>query len=174
MKQPHEDLAARDRGVIELGAPGHMLVLMAQEAAKKGWTMRSDAVHRLNMAAAAPMANLDPFSIRRLAQKIDDVATTLLNDLNPDDPRDGLYCCAKFALLLVDEGRYPDPRNNAVLVSLLLLDDIRDAKPDEAGQLAVWRLDENRWTREAKKLIQRANFMGYYMREGLCDMQLIA
>ena len=57
---------------------------------------------------AASEALLDPFSVSRLARRVDDVARALLEDLSPDDPRHGLYCCAMFVLLLVDEGRLFD------------------------------------------------------------------
>ena len=66
---------------------------------------------------AAPMAQLDQFSVSRLARRVDDVARALLEDLSPDDPRHGLYCCAMFVLLLVDEGRLFDVQNQAVLVA---------------------------------------------------------
>lgn len=162
MNQLQIDFGARDKRLVELATPGHMLVLVAEEARKKGWELRIDVVARLNNAAAAPLAQLDHFSIRRLAQRIDDVATSLLRDLNVDDPREALYCVAKFVAILVDEGRYTDPLNNAVLVSLLLIEDIKDDAPDEKGQLVVWKLDEKKWEAKAKELIRRANIMGYY------------
>ena len=47
---------------MELCAPAHMLVLMLEECKKKGFEMRADVEHSLNMAAVSPMAKakLDP------------------------------------------------------------------------------------------------------------------
>ena len=120
----------------------------------------------LNRAAAAPLARLDAFSISRLAQRIDDVATALLRDLNPDDPRHGLYCCVMFVMKLVDEGRFPDVRNQAVLFSMLLLEDVRDERKDVDGQGVVWRLEEKKWQDEAARMLNRAITMGLYARSG--------
>jgi hypothetical protein len=156
------DLKARDRAIVERALPAHMLFLMMEECQKIGYGLRADVMRHLNMAAAAPLASCDQLSVARLARRIDDAATTLLHDLSPDDPRHGLYCCATFTLLLVDEGRIEDKGNQAVLAALLLLDDVKDDRPDEEGQGAGWRLQEGRWRNEAKKLLSRAVLMGVY------------
>ena len=85
------------------------------------------------------MAQLDPFSVSRLARRVDDVARALLEDLSPDDPRHGLYCCAMFVLLLVDEGRLFDVQNQAVLVAMLLMDDVKDDKKDRHLKVCLFR-----------------------------------
>ena len=169
---PPVDLAKRDKAIVELGVPALMLVLMAEEAAKKGFVLRADALHKLNMASAAPLAKLDVFSIRRMAIRINDAATTLLRDLNPDDPREGLYCCAMFTLKLVDEGKLLDKNNMAVLVSLMLIDDVKDESLDDKGNGVVWRLDEVKWRRKASELLHRTTLMGLY--DLTRDMQLTA
>ena len=63
--------------MIERCVPAHMLVLMLDEAKKAGFEIRADVMHHLNMASAAPMAQLDPFSVSRLARRVDDVARAL-------------------------------------------------------------------------------------------------
>ena len=174
---PTFDPVARDRAVVERILPAFMLVIAAGEAKKQGYLLRADVVHRLNMASAAPLAALDDFTIRRLARRADDAATSLLRDLNPDDSREAIYCLATFVLLLVDKGVLNDRQNQAVLVSLLLRDDARDAGKDDHGKAAVWRLDEAKWTRKAKDLLHRANLQGLYLKEGLpidLDLQLTA
>jgi hypothetical protein len=95
----------------------------------------------------------------------------LLRDLSPDDPRHGLYACAMFALSLVSEGRIEDKQNQAVLVSLLLIDDLKDESKDTAGNGAVWKFEEQRLVAEAKKLIGKSVLMGLYPTR---TMQLIA
>ena len=159
------NLIARDKTIVETAVPAHMLALMVEECGKIGLELRSDVLMHLNRAAAAPLARLDAFSISRLAQRIDDVATALLRELNPDDPRHGLYCCVMFVMKLVDEGRFPDVRNQAVLVSMLLLEDVRDERKDVDGQGVVWRLQEAKWQEEAGKMLNRAILMGLYERE---------
>ena len=72
-----------------------------------------------------------------------------------------------FVLMLVDEGRFRDAANQAVLVSMLLIDDVKDDRPDVNGALPVWRLDEMRWKAEAKKMLARANLMGFYVLDNL-------
>ena len=150
------NLMARDKTIVETAVPAHMLALMIEECGKLGLELRADVLAHLNRAAAAPLARLDAFSISRLAQRIDDVATALLRELNPDDPRHGLYCCVMFVMKLVDEGRFPDVRNQAVLVSMLLLEDVRDERKDVDGQGVVWRLQEAKWQEEAGKMLNRA------------------
>jgi hypothetical protein len=165
------EIKTRDADVVERALPAHMLVLMAEQCMKAGYEFRSDVLHRLNMAAAAPLAKCDQLSIARLAKRIDDCAVTLLRDLSPDDPRHGLYSCAMFALSLVSEGRIEDKQNQAVLVSLLLIDDLKDESKDTAGNGAVWKFEEQRLVLEAKKLIGKSVLMGLYP---VKEMQLIA
>ena len=154
----------QDLTILQRALPAHMLVLMIQECKKAGFEVRADVEHHLNMAAAAPLSRIDMLSVRRIAGKIDSTARTLLHDLSPDDPRHGLYCCAQFILTLIDEGRWDDPRNQAVLVSLLLMEDVKDDRKDAQGNEAVWRVEEAKWQAEAKKMLRRANLLGLYLR----------
>lgn len=169
------NLKLRDQQVVELAVPAQMLFLMVEEARKKGFVLRSDAMQHLNLAAVAPLAKCDELSVSRLARRIDDVASTLLRDLNADDPRHGIYVSAMFTMLLVDRGLYADTRSQAVLMSLLLIDDVKDDRPDADGQGPVWRLEEQKWTDEAKQLLLRANLMGLYLHDnGAETVQLTA
>jgi hypothetical protein len=151
-----------DRQLVERCLPAHMMVLMMEECQKIGLEMRPDVLHRLNVASIAPLAKSDAFTVARLAMRVDDAARTLLNDLSPDDPRHGLYSCAMFAITLVDEGRIADVKNMAVLVALMLMDDLKDDAPDEQGQGVVWRLQEQKLKQEAKKLLGRCALMGLF------------
>jgi hypothetical protein len=156
----------QDINICQQAVPAHMLVLMAEECQKAGLEFRADLLHKLNMAAAAPLTKLKSWQVSRIAAKIEAVATNLLRDLNPSDPREGLYICAEFCLMLVAEGYWRDQDNMAVLVSLLLIDDIKDDRPDVEGQLSVWREDELKWQNKAKDLILRAQLQGLYHRIG--------
>lgn len=156
------DLKARDLAAVELALPAHLMFLMMEECRQAGYELREDVQHKLNVASASPLSRLDTLSVARLAKEIDDVARSLLHDLSPDDPRDGLYCCVQFCLKLVDEGRLNDPQNMAVLVALLLMDDIKDERKDGAGNEAVWRLEEKRWKDKAGAMMMRAVLQGYY------------
>lgn len=159
------DLAAtksKELDAAEACLPAHMMFLMMEQCQKQGLEMRADVLHKLNVASVSPMANLDSFAARRVAQKVDDVARSLLHTLNPDDPRDGLYACAMFALHLVDEGFIRDARNQAVLVALLLMDDLKDERPDVKGQGVVWGIREQAWKKSAGAMHVRAALQGVY------------
>ncbi|MEJ6846722.1 hypothetical protein V3589_10955 [Sinorhizobium fredii] len=155
---------SEERMIVERCLPAHLMFLMAEECRKAGFELRSDVMQHLNVAAVSPLARLDMLSVVRLARRTDEVARSLLNELSPDDPRHGLYVCAMFCLKLVDEELLSDRTNQAVLVSLLLLDDIRDDSPDVDGQGVVWRLTEQQWQREAGKLLTRAMLQNLYLR----------
>ena len=155
-------LADRDQKIVETALPAHLMFLMMEECQKIGLELRADTMHHLNNAAAAPLAQLDTFSVARLAKKIDDIARSLLNDLSPDDPRHGLYCCAMFTLMLVDEGWLQDKGNMAVLVALALLDDIRNDMADVDGRSAVWHLEEHKWRKAAGSMHVRAALQGVF------------
>ena len=137
--QAAQDLKTRDLTIVQRAVPAHMLCLMVEQCTKNGFELRPDVLYKLNLAAAAPMAGCDMLSVARLARRVDEVATTLLHDLSPDDARHGLYCCAMFVLTLVEEGRMADKTNQAVLISLLLLDDVADERKDSKGPLGPGR-----------------------------------
>ena len=161
MMTPH-DLRTRDREVAERAVPAMMLFLMMENCKKIGMEMRADVLHHLNRASIAPLSQLDTVSISRVAKQVDDVATTLLREFSVDDPREGLYVAAMFVLMLVEEGKMRDKGNQAVLVSLMLVDDVRDEEPDDNGFRPVWTLNEKKWKDAAGKLMNRALIMGFY------------
>lgn len=153
-----------DETYMELCLPAHLMTLMVEQTSKKGFALRMDVAHNMNVASVAPMSELDVFSIRRIAKRVDDVANTLLHGLAPEDPRDGLYACCVFCMVLVEEGLLTDKTNQAVLVAMLLLDDLKDERPDTEGQLAVWKMREKKWDQEARGMLLRANLQGLYLR----------
>lgn len=155
-------LATRDQEILESALPAHLLFLMMAECKKIGLELWADTMHHLNNASVAPLTQLDTLSVARLAKKIDDIARSLLNDLSPDDPRHGLYCCAMFTLMLVDEGWLQDKGNMAVLVALALLDDIRNDTADVDGRSAVWHLEEHKWRKAAGSMHVRAALQGVF------------
>jgi hypothetical protein len=161
------NLRNKDAEIISTAVPAHMMLLMVEQCQKVGVDVRLDVMKHLVNAVVAPLARCDSATVSRLTRRIDDTATTLLHDLSPDDPRHGLYCCAMFCMKLVDEKRFPDARNQAVLVSMLLMDDIKDDRPDVNGELPVWRLQEASWIAEANRLIGRANLLGLYLKDDL-------
>jgi hypothetical protein len=157
------NLKLRDQQVVELAVPAHMLILVMEQVHRTGYELRADVVRHLSHAAVLPFTKLDELSVARVARRVEDVATTMLRDLNSDDPRHALYVSAMFVLMLVDKGLYADVKGQAVLVSMLLIEDIKDSRPDVDGQGPVWRLEEQKWNEEAKKLLSRANLMGLYL-----------
>ena len=157
-----QHLRARDQGVVEKCLPALLLFLAMEECKKIKLEFRADVSHHLNVASVSPMQALDMASVARLAKRVDDDATALLRGLHTDDPRDALYTIATFILLLVDEGRLQDKTNQAVLVSLMLIDDVKDDRPDEAGAEAIWTVKERHWREHAQGLIHRAVLLGLY------------
>jgi hypothetical protein len=157
------NLQSRDVDIVSRGVPAHMMALMVEACMRQGFEVRADVFHHLSMAAGTVLAKLDTFSIARLAKRIDEVATTLLTDLSPDDAREGLYCTCMFVLLLVTEDVFADVTNQAVLVATLFMDDAKDDKPDVNGNLPVYAVKETRWTVKAKSMLLRANLMGLYL-----------
>lgn len=156
--------AQRDIKVLEKTVPAHMLVLMIEACMKKGFEVREDVLMHLNNAAVAPLARLDELTISRLAKRTDELAGQYLNRLAPDDPRDGLYCCVMFVLTLIDEGLWDDAKNQAVLVSLLFMEDVKDERKDSSGYEAVWAVDEHRWKQKAKDILAAAQLGGLYLK----------
>lgn len=152
-----------DLQVLETTVPAHMVLLMLEACGKQGYEARLDVLGHLSRAVAAPMMGRDGLSISRLARRTDELARSLLNDLSPDDPREGLYVCATFILTLIEEFRWHDKTNQAVLVSMLLLEDVRDDSKDVDGQGSVWRLQEAKWQTLAKDILRRANLQGMYL-----------
>lgn len=152
-----------DLQILEQIVPPLMLFLMLEQAERAGFEARADVLPKLNNASVAPLSRLDTFSVARLAKRADEIARSLLHDLSPKSALDGVYCCTQFILTLIDEGKWNDPRNMAVLVSLLIMDDVKDDRPDENGNLPVWRVEEPKWIAAAKKMLHRANLLGLYL-----------
>jgi hypothetical protein len=149
------DLRRGDTARIELAVPAHLLVLLAHELAKHGWTLRADIERYLHNASVLPLSGLDELSVTRLARRVDDASRSLLRAHSPDEPRGALLAAAHFVLALVDEGLIDDPGNQAVLASLLLL--------DEARLEDDWRLAEAGARQAGLKLLARARLLGLYL-----------
>jgi hypothetical protein len=157
------DFQARDLSIAQQTVPPHMVMLMLEECGKLGFEVRGDVTHYLQLAVSAPLARCRAEEISRLASKTDSLATSLLRDLNADDPREALYITATFILTLIEENRWADTKNQAVLVSLLLLDDVKDETVDAQGQNPVWQANERKWRAKSRDLLLRANLQGLYL-----------
>jgi hypothetical protein len=142
--------------------PPLMLFLMLEQAKLAGMEVRADVLHRLNVASVAPLSRLDTLGVARIAKRADETARSLLHELSPDRPEFGVYCCAQFILTLIDEGRWTDPKNMAVLTALLLMDDVKDDLPDVHGMMPVSKVDLPKWEAAAKSILFRATVMGLY------------
>ncbi len=149
------DLAKREADAIAYALPAHMLYLMFEQCHRNGWQLRMDVVDKLNKSTGVPLVGFDPFTIKRLATKIDEHAVSLLHDLSPDNPVDGLHSVAMFVLMLIDEALLGDPRAVVVVTSLLLMEDIKVGNED-------WPFKEKWLRQQAKKLLHRATIRGLY------------
>lgn len=155
-------LAEREKQMIERALPAHMMVLMLDECQKIGIEGRGDLLHHLNVASVAPLSQLDMLSVARVAKQIDSVATSLLHDLSPDDPREGLYVCATFVSVLVDEGRITDKTNQCVLATALLLDEAKGETAPDDNDGAIWKTNLKAWEAKARQMLFRAVMLGYF------------
>jgi len=120
------------------------------------------------MAVAAPFARLDDLAAELLAKRADEIAKGLLAKL-PDNSLDRLYSVCMFNMKLVDEGLLDDKQNMAVLVSLLLLDDVEDDRKDVDGREALKVADHTRWKTYASAALSSANLHGLYLRQVVCN-----
>jgi hypothetical protein len=152
-----QTLADREREAIAYAVPAHMLTLAFFECREKGWELRMDVIDKLDKSCGVPLAGFDVLSISRLAKQIDELGTGLLHDLSPDDPVDALHTVAMFVLTLVDQGLLRDVTAIVVVVSLLLMEDIKVGNSD-------WPFKERFLRQQAKKLLHKANLRGLYTR----------
>ena len=75
---------SREHLAVERALPAQMMLAMNELCTGRGLTvMRPDVVQKLMMAVVAPLTRMNNLSVSRNAGKINDLATTLLNDLSP-------------------------------------------------------------------------------------------
>lgn len=150
LDEPNLDLDLLEKSVVETAIPAHMMFLAARAVITEGYILRADVAKSLNGAAAAPFQALMAYPDRtsRAAARVDAVAQTMLNRLNPDKTMHALYVSAMLAVVLVDEGLYADVENVAVLTGMVLLDDLKIE-----GGLEDYTFKEKRLHNDAKHLL---------------------
>lgn len=150
------------RKMLERAIPAYMMLLMLDRCKAEGFEARADLRHHLNVASVAPLSQANGKGVAFLAREVERVSQLLTKDLGADTALEGLYVCAAFALLLVDEGRLQDKGNQAVLCGMLILDDAKDETPDVNGERPVWAIKSRQLEDAAGKMILRANLLGFY------------
>lgn len=160
-KDQEADKQLFELSLIETALPAHMMVLMAQSlyAASVPHRLRPDIVTQLNNAAAVALTALgdDFVAVQRCAKKTDEAAQKLLFKLSPDDPVHGFYATAMFCLVIAEEGYFADVLNMSVLVSTLLIDELK-----QEGGVEHYTFKERILLAEAKKILHEAQREGYY------------
>jgi hypothetical protein len=151
------DRLVREKSVAETALPAMMLSLAAEEVLKAGYEFRADIQRRLGVAVVAPLSVLDSTSVPRASKRLAEISGEMLRELNADDPQHMLYSCCMFCLLLVAEDHLADKNNMAVLVSMLLLNELKHEGADSGYQHNEQRLEG-----EAKKLLGVAQRKGLY------------
>ena len=151
------DLLAKS--VIETALPAYMLYLAAKTTIAEGYVIRADVASDLNKASAASFVPLKDFPhlVKKAAIRVDTLAQSLLNKLNPNETVHALYVSAMLAVLLVDEGLYADTKNISVLTSLVLLDDLRMEE-----NLEDYEFKESLLQTEARQLLHYLQGEGLY------------
>lgn len=144
---------------VEQAVLGHLLFLSMEKVERMGYEFRSDITNYVNQSAVAPLSKYPPAQISVMAKRVDDMAVGMLRDLNPDNDMTSLFAVVRFILKLVDEGYAIEPRSQPVLVSLMLMDDIKD---DKIGP-AVWKMEERKWDDLAGTMLIRAKLLGNFL-----------
>ena len=154
-----------EKSVVETALPAYMMYLAAQALITEGFVLREDVKKYLNTASGAPFAALKdhPKRVKSAALRVDSLAQSALNRLNPDKTVHALYVSAMMVVALVDEGLYADVDNVCVSTALTLLDDLRI----EGGV-------ETYSFREAMLRIEAHNLIAYLQKEKLYDKQSTA
>ncbi len=162
-KAEEQDRLLLELSCIETAIPAHMMWMMAQSLLAANYRLRPDILKQLNVAGMAPLAALgnDYVAIQRAAKRVDDIAKKLLFRLSPDKPTHGFYACAMFCLYIAEEGFFADVHNMAVLVAVVLIDELKTE-----GGAEDYSFREKILLQEAKKLLSEAQ------REGLFRVQL--
>lgn len=114
----------RSRQILIRTVPPHMMLLASERMKTAGETLREDVTHYLNVASVAPLSGLNDLELGRMAQRTDEIATHLIRELNPNDPKEVFIAACGFILRLVDEGLMPDPGNQSVLCALHIMDEV--------------------------------------------------
>lgn len=163
--EPEVNWDLMEKSVVETALPAHMMFLAAQALITEGYVLRADVQKYLNSAAAAAFAPLSskPFRVQRTAKRVDALAQSALNKLNPDQTIHALYVSAMLVAVLVDEGLYADTSNVCVSTALVLLEDLRQ----EDGV-------ENYAFREGVLKIEAHNLLAYLKKQELYGVQSIA
>ncbi len=154
-----------EKSVVETALPAHMMFLATQALITEGYTMRADVQHALNGAAAVAFTPLKdkPKRIQSAAKRVDSLAQSALNRLNPDKTVHALYVSAMLAVMLVDEGLFADTQSVAVTTALVLLEDLRM----EGGV-------EDYAFREGMLKIEAHNLLHYLQKQEVYDVQSTA
>lgn len=150
---------AQEQRQLEEALIGHLLFIAMEEVEKIGYEFRLDIRHYVNQASIVPLSKMPPAILALNAKKVDDTATALIRDLSVDDARTLLFSVCQFILTLVDEGYTLDPRSQPVMVSVSLMDEIKDGKVGES----LWRLEQQKWTDNAGTLLVRSKLLGFFM-----------
>lgn len=152
---------------VETALPAHLLFLMLEKVTEeKVYEFRPDILVKLNRAAIVPLSDLDPLTITRVAGRTDELARALIAGLSLDDSRLGLASSAFFILKLVDEGLFQDRTNLAVVVALLLIEDMR-------AEGSEWPNAEVACQLYASKMLRSARLLGCYLSEKTPTVQQV-
>lgn len=150
-----EQLRNRDSYILRRTVPPYLMWLGVQELRKRGETLRADVVDALDKASVAPLSGLDDLTISRLAKRTDEIATSTMREVAPDNPHDAILGAAYFILRLVNEGYIEDVGNQGVLVAMTL---IEEAKDDQEG----WNFNEKRVVTVADKMMWRCSMWNLF------------
>ncbi len=147
-----------DRASVEAVLPAYMLELALRALARwdQGYSYRGDVIILLTRAqeAAFVRAKMDSLSVSRVALRVERDGRDIMKGANTDDYRLLLLGVCRLILRLVDQRRLPDPEDQAILISLML---VEEAERDDEVWGRTAGVDH-----AADGMLNRAFFQGYY------------
>ncbi len=121
------DQRLTDRTSVEAILPAYMLALALRALARweQGYSYRGDVIILLERAqeAAFIRAAMDPLSVSRVAKMVEGDGMEIMKGANTDDYRLLVLGVCRVILRLVDQRRFVDVEDQAVLVALMLVEE---------------------------------------------------
>lgn len=140
---------ALDEGVVAF-----MMLKALKAMVADGWALRVDLLKAMRSAAIVPITKVDPLDRVSFGLSVDAESRALLKALDGCTAIEALLAVCRLAVVLVDEGIARDPRAQAVLVGLTLL--------EEAKEDPTWGYNEAATASRANRLLVQGRILGRF------------
>jgi hypothetical protein len=158
-RSKYRALVDADRQVFEAAILAFMMYSLLEVLTTDGkWNVNPQIMVALNAAQMAPFAKerISDERAQLIATRMDMVARDLLRQADPDDDLStAVVAVARLCLRLADEGRV-EPRSQAVLVSLNIMQEVTEDADNE------WGYVKGRGAKMTDKMYARIRLEGYF------------